>query len=208
MAGRVPELARSGRDDNDLTGSRRPARVGTDRWSPPYTLRSRRRNHTGCRRGRRSRRCARRMDHPPDSGCCTIARWCRGSIGRTNTLFRLDQSHHNRLICENGGRSLRDSDDPGEGSGGLGGNGGAGGKSCEQGTTSVISVNHGHSLVVPQADVTAGVAKSYDITGGGGHPHIVDISDSDFAMLQQGQSISVTSSTDASHSHDVTVSCA
>src|SRR5690349_4620287 len=62
-------------------------------------------------------------------------------------------------------------------------------------TAATIGTNHGHALVVPIADVTAGVAKTYSIQGGSGHPHTVMITAAMFAMLQQNQTVSATSST-------------
>jgi hypothetical protein len=72
----------------------------------------------------------------------------------------------------------------------------------------VISRNHGHSLVVTAADVAAGVAKTYDIQGAASHAHSVTLSAADFAKLAAGGSITVASTTDFSHSHGVTVTCA
>ena len=71
-----------------------------------------------------------------------------------------------------------------------------------------ISDNHGHELVVPARDVAQGVERTYDITGTSSHPHTVILTASDFETLRQGGIVMVTSSSDASHSHEVTVSCA
>lgn len=74
-------------------------------------------------------------------------------------------------------------------------------------TTAAISINHGHELNVSSADVMAEVDKIYDIMGSGDHTHQITVTAADFAALQSGETIVVTSSTDVSHSHDVTVSC-
>lgn len=71
---------------------------------------------------------------------------------------------------------------------------------------SAISANHGHSLSIPAADITAGSQKSYDIRGLGNHPHTLTVTAAHFTSLQAGDSVTITSSTDG-HSHVVTVSC-
>ena len=91
-----------------------------------------------------------------------------------------------------------DDADP-DGSGGSSSGGGA----C--GTT--IATNHGHKLTVTKAQAMAGAAKSYDIQGDSDHPHTVDLSAAQMMMLAAGDPVTVESSTDASHSHSVTISC-
>lgn len=76
------------------------------------------------------------------------------------------------------------------------------------GTNSNIGANHGHSISVPIADINAGVDKTYDITGSGGHPHSVTVSAVNFNMLKNNQSISVGSTLGDGHTHNVTISCA
>jgi hypothetical protein len=75
-------------------------------------------------------------------------------------------------------------------------------------TTAAIGANHGHSIMVSAADITAGVDKTYNIKGGSQHPHTVIVSAAMFTMLKAGMAIMVTSTTDAGHSHAVTVTCA
>ena len=75
-------------------------------------------------------------------------------------------------------------------------------------TNAVISGNHGHMAVVPGADVAAGIAKTYDIQGGSGHAHTITVTPAMFTMLKAGQMVVVASSTDAQHSHNVTIACA
>jgi hypothetical protein len=85
----------------------------------------------------------------------------------------------------------------------------AGARNCvAAGTSATIGTNHGHTLTVSAADVAAGVEKTFQIQGSSGHPHTVTITAEQFAMLQQSQSITVTSSSDAGHTHKVTVACA
>jgi hypothetical protein len=72
----------------------------------------------------------------------------------------------------------------------------------------MIESNHGHELVVPLADVEAGVEATYNIQGTSMHPHSVTLTAEHFTMLQQGMQVVVDSSMDAMHTHAVTVSCA
>lgn len=75
-------------------------------------------------------------------------------------------------------------------------------------TNATISANHGHTAMIPAADVAAGVEKTYDIKGGSQHPHSITVTAAMFAMLKAGTMVVVTSSNDAGHTHNVTVSCA
>ncbi len=76
------------------------------------------------------------------------------------------------------------------------------------GTVSAIGANHGHVLVVSKDDVTAAVDKTYDITGTANHPHHVTVTAAMFGTLKNNTSVMMTSTTDASHNHPVTVMCA
>lgn len=71
-----------------------------------------------------------------------------------------------------------------------------------------ISSNHGHTLVVSKSDIDAGTQKSYSIQGSSGHNHSITLTSANFNTLKTAKSISVESSRDSSHRHDVTVSCA
>lgn len=75
-------------------------------------------------------------------------------------------------------------------------------------TNATISANHGHTAVVPAADVAAGVEKTYNIKGGSAHPHTIVVTAAMFTMLKAGQMATVTSSNDAGHTHNVTITCA
>lgn len=75
------------------------------------------------------------------------------------------------------------------------------------GTVSTIADNHGHVLVVSKADVAAGVAKQYDITGTADHPHTVTVTADMFARLQGDTAVTMTSTSDLDHTHAVTVMC-
>jgi hypothetical protein len=91
---------------------------------------------------------------------------------------------------------------------GTAGNGG-GGNACDTNApTDTISANHGHTLTVSKADVTAGDLKTYSIQGTAAHDHMVTITSASFDTLKTGQSIMLTSTTGANHMHTVTVICA
>ena len=72
-----------------------------------------------------------------------------------------------------------------------------------------ISGNHGHELVVPAADVTAGAQKSYDIQGTSPHFHTVTLMPAHFAQLQMNFQVVVQSDAGdgGGHTHQVTVRC-
>ena len=77
------------------------------------------------------------------------------------------------------------------------------GASCQ----AAIGSNHGHNLSVAAADIMAGVDKTYDIQGGSAHSHSVALSAEDFAGMTSGTVLVVESSTDAGHSHEITITC-
>jgi hypothetical protein len=84
------------------------------------------------------------------------------------------------------------------------------GNCLQNGSNSQISANHGHSLVVSKADITAGAAKTYDITGIADHSHSVTLSAADMSALQQNhQAIEVSTNFGSPpHNHTITVTCA
>jgi hypothetical protein len=71
-----------------------------------------------------------------------------------------------------------------------------------------ISSNHGHTATVPAADINANAPKTYSIQGTSNHNHTISLTAEQLAQLAQGQSVTVTSTTDASHAHTVTLVCA
>ena len=75
--------------------------------------------------------------------------------------------------------------------------------------TGVIGTNHGHAGVIAGAQITAGNAVALNIQGTAAHPHTVSLTQADMTTLKNRQTVSTTSSTDASatfglHSHSVT----
>ena len=80
--------------------------------------------------------------------------------------------------------------------------------SCSMnGTIVAIAGNHGHALVVPKTDVTAGTQTMYSIQGGSLHDHLVTLTTADFAKLAANTSVSTVSSS-SGHTHTITVTCA
>ena len=85
------------------------------------------------------------------------------------------------------------------------------GKSCTtNGTTATIGSNHGHVLTVSAADVSAGVDKTYDITGTSAHAHMVTVTAANFTTLKNNPngSVMLTSTSGGGHTHSVTIVCA
>jgi hypothetical protein len=93
-----------------------------------------------------------------------------------------------------------------------GGSGGADGgepvECSDLAGTITIGRNHGHHLLVPREDVDRGIETSYDIMGASAHPHTVVLTEADFADIAAGRTVTVTSSTDADHEHEITIACA
>lgn len=80
-------------------------------------------------------------------------------------------------------------------------------QSCGASGTSIAG-NHGHSLTIPEADLSSSTAKTYSIQGSAGHDHTVTFTAAQLASLKAGQSVVVTSTTTQSHMHSVTADCA
>ena len=68
----------------------------------------------------------------------------------------------------------------------------------------VVAANHGHIAVITGAQITAGGTLSLNIQGTATHNHTVAVSQADLTTLKNRQTVTSTSSTDASHSHTVT----
>ncbi|HMI89090.1 MAG TPA: hypothetical protein VK550_33660, partial [Polyangiaceae bacterium] len=98
------------------------------------------------------------------------------------------------------------------GSGGAGGakdagpGGDSGGGGCSMAMiTALISGNHGHTLAIPMADITAGVDKTYNARGTATHDHFVQLTATDFAALKTGGSIIKKSCNGTDH--EFVISC-
>ncbi len=82
-----------------------------------------------------------------------------------------------------------------------------GGSDCAGGADGNISGNHGHTASVSAADITAAAAKDYDIMGSSAHSHTISVSAAQMGELAAGDSVTVTSTMAAGHTHDVTLAC-
>lgn len=86
---------------------------------------------------------------------------------------------------------------------------------AENGVSTTIGDNHPngfHTLEVSVSDVLAAVDKTYDIQGNNtGHGHSVTVTADDFADLDTGVDVMLTSSDNGSvgmsHTHPITLSC-
>jgi hypothetical protein len=65
-----------------------------------------------------------------------------------------------------------------------------------------------HHLVVPAADVVAGVSHTYSIKGTQSHDHEITLEASDFVNLLAGTKVTVTSTNVLRHVHTFDVVCA
>ena len=73
----------------------------------------------------------------------------------------------------------------------------------------VIKDNHVHAphvLVVSKEDIAAGVDKTYDITGGAVHSHMVTVTAAQFIEVKTTPLV-IISTDGGGHTHEVTVSC-
>lgn len=71
-----------------------------------------------------------------------------------------------------------------------------------------ISGNHGHLLTIPAADVDSMVDMTYNIQGSADHNHTVTLTVAQLRMIKAMNSVTVMSSINVAHDHDVTVNCA
>ena len=67
---------------------------------------------------------------------------------------------------------------------------------------------HEHTLMVPAADVEAGVEATYMVSMAAGHTHEVTVTAAMFEMLAMGETVDVDTTEDATlHTHPVTLMC-
>ena len=67
-----------------------------------------------------------------------------------------------------------------------------------------ISANHGHSVTITRAQMTAGGDLTFDIRGSADHAHTVTLSQSQLLNIAAGQRVSVESTSEQAHTHTVT----
>ena len=70
-----------------------------------------------------------------------------------------------------------------------------------------ISANHGHTLTIPFADVTAGVDKAYMLSVDPGHTHMVTITAAQFVMIKAQTAVQSNTTVTNAHMHTITVTC-
>ena len=87
-----------------------------------------------------------------------------------------------------------DDDDNGTGTGPSG-----------QGEVGTISANHGHTVTITSAQITAaGALTGLPIMGTAPHPHFIDLTAAQIVAIGLNQQVSVVSTTNDAHSHTVT----
>lgn len=93
---------------------------------------------------------------------------------------------------------------------GCGGGGDGGGAQASAACTSLgITLNHGHLLSIPAADLDATTARTYSIQGSAPHDHSVTLTPAQLAVLKSGGAVTVTATPGAldGHTHDVGGQC-
>jgi hypothetical protein len=63
-------------------------------------------------------------------------------------------------------------------------------------------------LTIPAADVDSTTFKTYSITGSADHPHTITLLPIQLAQIKAKSSVTVNSTTEFGHFHEVTVNCA
>lgn len=71
-----------------------------------------------------------------------------------------------------------------------------------------ISANHGHVLSIPASDLDSTVSLMYDITGSADHSHTILLTPAQLQQIKAKAPVTVASSVDLAHFHDVTTNCA
>ena len=117
-----------------------------------------------------------------------------GSGNGSSSSTGSDETTDGTTTGDPGTSSSTGGGDTGSSSGGEGSSSGSssGGEAslCTEGTiVAVISMNHGHALEIPLADIEAGVETTYDATGTAGHCHEVVVTAEDFANLRAGLTV-------------------
>lgn len=77
---------------------------------------------------------------------------------------------------------------------------------CES-VDGTVDDNHGHTVVIPAADVADPMDRTYNIQGTSRHPHTITVTAANFETLAAGGTVTVSSSRDSGHSHEVTLVC-
>ena len=70
--------------------------------------------------------------------------------------------------------------------------------------TGAISANHGHTVTITGAQLTAGGDVTLELTVGNGHTHSVSLTGAEVVQIRGNQRVSKESTTNSGHSHTVT----
>ncbi|MEP0212042.1 MAG: hypothetical protein ABJD66_02425 [Cellulophaga sp.] len=81
------------------------------------------------------------------------------------------------------------------------------GNCIENGAEITITGNHNHTLEIPTQDIISGTTKVYPLIGATGHEHMLTITTENFATLKTNNAITIAASTNAGHTHAVTIGC-
>ncbi len=68
----------------------------------------------------------------------------------------------------------------------------------------VVGTNHGHTATITSAQLTAGNALSFDITGTADHAHTVALTAAEVGQIAQNMNVQKTSTDNSAHTHSVT----
>lgn len=77
---------------------------------------------------------------------------------------------------------------------------------CER-VEGVVGRNHGHVLLIAEADVLTGADKSYSLRGASSHDHTLHLSRDEFARIGQGETLRKKTEFGAGHRHRILVRC-
>ena len=82
-------------------------------------------------------------------------------------------------------------------------------QSCESDRIpATIANNHGHTMAIRHEDLISGVDHIiYGIQGSSNHSHTVTFTDTMLEKLANGESVVASSTSEAGHSHQISVSC-
>lgn len=77
---------------------------------------------------------------------------------------------------------------------------------CESSGAS-ISGNHGHSLIVDVKDLDSLTDKTFSIAGSANHDHSVTFTPAQLKLLKEGKAVTVASTNNFQHAHNVIAAC-
>lgn len=81
------------------------------------------------------------------------------------------------------------------------------GNCIENGAKITITGNHNHTLEIPKEDIINGSTKVYTLIGATGHDHMITLTSENFTTLKNNNAITIATSTNAGHTHAITIGC-